>query len=60
MSRNMDKETQAEIDAWLEKGNKITVCEPGARSDPSDLNPWGKKKKAQAQPVEEPVIEPKE
>ena len=29
---------QAEVDAWLAKGNKVTVCEPGARSLKRKLN----------------------
>jgi hypothetical protein len=45
---------QAEIQAWLDKGNKITICEPGARTEDIKTNMWGgKKKKATAQPVED-------
>jgi len=36
---------QAEVDAWLAKGNKITVCEPGARTEDVKTNMWGGKKK---------------
>lgn len=27
---------------WLAKGNKITVCEPFARSDPNDINKFNR------------------
>ena len=44
---------QAEIQAWLDKGNKITICEPGARTEDIKTNMWGgKKKKAPTPPVE--------
>ena len=44
---------QAEIQAWLDKGNKITICEPGARTEDIKTNMWGgKKKKASTPPVE--------
>lgn len=43
----------AEIQAWLDKGNKITICEPGARTEDIKTNMWGgKKKKAPTPPVE--------
>ena len=29
---------QAEIQAWLDKGNKITICEPGARTEDIKTN----------------------
>ena len=35
----------AEIQAWLDKGNKITICEPGARTEDIKTNMWGGKKK---------------
>ena len=44
---------QAEIQAWLDKGNKITICEPGARTEDIKTNMWGgKKKKAPTPSVE--------
>ena len=37
---------QEAIKEWLEKGNKITVCPEGTRTDPDDLvYTWGAKKK---------------
>ena len=34
------------IEEWLAKGNKVTVCEPFARSEAEDINKgWGAKKK---------------
>ena len=38
------------MDEWLaKKGNKITVCEPMARSEPDDIGyTWGRKKKKAA------------
>ena len=47
---------QVEVDAWLAKGNKITVCEPGARTEDVKTNMWGGKKKKKP----EEKIEPKE
>ena len=43
------------MDEWLsKKENKITVCEPMARSEPDDIGyTWGrKKKKAPPKPVD--------
>jgi hypothetical protein len=35
------------VQEWLAKGNKITVCEPGARTDDvQKLNRWKGKSKA--------------
>jgi hypothetical protein len=39
------------IEEWLAKGNKITICDPNARSDYEDIAPaWGKRKKKKAAP----------
>jgi|TARA_B110000879_G_C10717358_1_gene335250 hypothetical protein len=41
--------SQEAIDEWLAKGNKITVCEPGERSEEGVIgytHSWGRKKKA--------------
>jgi hypothetical protein len=40
---------QSVIDEWLAKGNKITICEPGERSEEGVIgytHSWGRKKKA--------------
>lgn len=34
------------IKEWLAKGNKITICEPGARTEDIVVGQWGKRKKA--------------
>lgn len=45
MKERTPEETKA-IQEWLAKGNKVTVCEPNARSDYEDIAPvWGRKKK---------------
>jgi len=46
----------AEIKAWLDKGNKITICEPGERSEVASVGRWGKKK---AQPKTEDTADKK-
>tara|TARA_R110000851_G_scaffold46355_3_gene112813 strand:+ start:3786 stop:3965 length:180 start_codon:yes stop_codon:yes gene_type:complete len=52
----MSRETKTEEDArmmaeWLAKGNEITICDPGARSDPDEIGyTWGKKKKKAVDP----------
>lgn len=36
----------AAIKEWLAKGNKITKCPPGAKSEPGEVGyTWGRKKK---------------
>ena len=41
------------IKEWLAKGNKVTICEPNARSDYADIAPvWGRKKKKAVEPKE--------
>jgi len=50
---------QAEIQAWLDKGNKITVCEPGARTEDIKTNMWGGKKKKKPEPKIEDKTEKK-
>lgn len=42
-----ESDTKA-IEAWLAAGNKITICETGARSDPDkvSMSAWGRRKKA--------------
>ena len=41
------------IEEWLAKGNKVTQCEPNARSDYADIAPvWGRKKKKAVEPKE--------
>jgi hypothetical protein len=40
---------QSVIDEWLAKGNKITHCAPGERSEEGTIgytHGWGRKKKA--------------
>ena len=45
-----DPEEQKAIDDWLKK-NEITICPPGARSEPGEVGyTWGKKKKKTAEP----------
>ena len=40
-----DPEEQKAIEEWLKK-NKITICPPGARSEPGEVGyTWGKKPK---------------
>lgn len=53
MTVEEQKRHDEEIAAWLAKGNKITICEPGERSD-TDFSNWGKKKKT-AEPKKEKV-----
>ena len=36
---------EAAVKEYLAKGGKITVCEPGARSEEVYTNVWGKSKK---------------
>ena len=40
------------IEEWLKnKDNKITVCPPGAKSDPGEVGyTWGRKKKKAVEP----------
>ena len=40
------EEEQRLMDEWLSKGNKITVCDSGARTDPDEITyQWGRGKK---------------
>ena len=46
MRHEITKEDQDAVDKWLKEGNKITVCEYGAQTDPELLSyTWGAKKK---------------
>jgi hypothetical protein len=47
MKRNVKTdEEQKLVDEWLAKGNEVTVCDPGDRTDPTEITvTWGKKKK---------------
>lgn len=46
MRYKLNDDEQAAIDKWLKEGNKVTVCEEGAQTDPEQLTfSWGKKKK---------------
>ena len=51
MKNNQTKDSdQQKIEEWL-KTNKVTVCEPGARSEKGDISythGWGRKKKDDA------------
>jgi hypothetical protein len=41
------------IREWLAKGNKVTKCEPGAKSEPGEVTyTWGRKPKKKADPKE--------
>ncbi len=41
MSEEKDFENKRLIEEWLAKGNKITICPPGQRSDPDKIkNVW--------------------
>tara|TARA_B100000683_G_scaffold181285_1_gene174608 strand:+ start:3272 stop:3442 length:171 start_codon:yes stop_codon:yes gene_type:complete len=43
-----DPEEQKAIDEWL-KNNEVTICPPGARSEPGEVGyTWGKKPKKKA------------
>lgn len=44
MTEQERKEYEQQVAEWLAKGNKITVLEPGERSD-TDFSNWGNKKK---------------
>mgnify|MGYP000206001679 FL=1 len=47
MRDEMTDKNKTDIEKWLAKGNKITICPPGARTE--DLvYTWGPKKKAKA------------
>jgi len=48
---------QEEIDAWLAKGNEITVCEPNARTEDLLINLWQRKRGRPKAPKAKP--EPK-
>lgn len=51
MLKEKDETLDEAIKEWLAKGNKITVCEPGARTEDIVVGQWGKRKKAK-KPVE--------
>jgi hypothetical protein len=47
------------IEEWLKnKDNTVTICPPGAKSDPSEVGyTWGRKKKKAVEPkAEKPIL----
>ena len=45
------REDNAAIKEWLAKGNKITKCPPGAKTEPGEVGyTWGRKPKKKAEP----------
>ena len=43
------EEEKKQIEEWLKKGNKITICPPNTRTeDITYVHGWGKKKKKSA------------
>ena len=52
MARYQRSESDTEaIKEWLAKGNKVTVCPPGAKSEPGEVGyTWGRKPKKKADP----------
>lgn len=45
MDNNEREAYEAAVKEYLAKGGKITVCEPGARSEEVYTSVWGKSKK---------------
>ena len=37
MIKELDKEDQELIKAWLDKGNEVTQCKPYAKTDPDQI-----------------------
>ena len=45
IERTEEEILEQAIKEWKEKGGKITICEPGARSEDIQIGQWGKRKK---------------